>query len=528
MRRFLFVALALLAAVSMSRQVALYAAEQGSVLNVESIPSGATIIVDGDQRWISPIEMELPAGKHQLKLHLKGYRDVESTVDLKAGETKSVSLTMEPLPPAEPSGPSTLKVESTPTGATVVVDGYQQWIAPIEMELPAGKHKLKFELKGYREAARSIELKSGEPLTISVSLEPLPEESKSKSAGALFLLLVLIGIVIAVFVVRRTRMAPIHRLDSQDTPTTELRFDTVAAEPGRTPTPLDGEAIETIRGKARELPEGMPHELGGYELIGMLGRGGMGTTYLAKRKRDGIALAVKVPHDHLLDNEEFIQRFLREGALGTTLHHPHIIRILEAGQAGSRPFIAMELLHGETLEELLKRKDHLPLLYALEIARAIAVALDYARLKGVVHRDLKPENIMILEHGGLKVMDFGIARIMDSPGLTAGEAYLGTPTYSSPESSSAGRVDQQSDLYSLGVVLYRMLSGSVPYYSKDPLEMLEMHRTQPLPPFPEELKIPDAVFHLVQKLTEKKKINRYANAESFLTALNVVLNQLAA
>lgn len=517
----LIATLALLAAASLA-----LCATPVATLKVESVPSGATIIVDGDQRWISPIEMELPPGQHQLKLHFKGYRDLESVVDLKAGETKSVSLTMEALPAPAPSGPSTLKVESTPTGATVVVDGYSKWIAPIEMELPAGKHKLKFELKDYRETVRSIELKDGEPLTVSVSLEPLPEKSKSKLPVALLALL--IAIVIAVFVVQKRRMAPLQRLDAQETPTTELRFDTVAAEPGRTPTPLDGKAIETIRSKARELPEGMPNELGGYELIGMLGRGGMGTTYLAKRKRDGIALAVKVPHDHLLDNAEFIQRFLREGALGTTLHHPHIIRILEAGQAGSRPFIAMELLHGETLEELLKRKDHLPLLYALEIARAIAVALDYARLKGVVHRDLKPENIMILEHGGLKVMDFGIARIMDSPGLTAGEAYLGTPTYSSPESSSAGRVDQQSDLYSLGVVLYRMLSGSVPFYSKDPLEMLEMHRTQPIPPFPEELGIPAAVFHLVQKLTEKKKINRYANAESFLTALNIVLNQLAA
>lgn len=498
-----------------------------SVLKVESDPPGATITVDGKQQWIAPIEMELPAGVHLLKLHLKGYRDSERSVDLKAGETSILSVPMELLPAPSPSGPSMLKVQSTPTGATVVVDGYQKWIAPIEMELPAGKHTLRFTLKGYRDVVKSIVLEGGESSTVSASLEPLPGKNKSVVAGVL--LLALMAIVIVVATLRRKRVATPQRnvQTSEDTPTAELRFDTVDSTPGRTPTPLDQRAIEAIRSKARELPGGVPDELGGYELVGMLGRGGMGTTFLAKRKRDGMALAVKVPHDHLLDNSEFIKRFLREGALGTTLHHPHIIRILEAGQVANRPFIVMELLHGETLEALLKQKDHLPVLYSLEIARAIAVALDYARLKGVVHRDLKPENIMILEHGGLKVMDFGIARIMDSAVLTSSEAYLGTPSYSAPE-STGGRVDQQSDLYSLGIILYRMLSGQVPFYSKDPLEILEMHRTQSLPPFPDELKIPSEVFRLVQKLTAKKKFDRYANAESFLTDLNLVLNQLAA
>ncbi|HSP07724.1 MAG TPA: serine/threonine-protein kinase, partial [Acidobacteriota bacterium] len=247
--------------------------------------------------------------------------------------------------------------------------------------------------------------------------------------------------------------------------------------------------------------------------------------YLALRKRDGQAVAIKMPHDHLLDNEEFAQRFLREGALGSTLHHPNIIRIYEADKLGNQPYIVMEFIDGETLEKKLRRERNLPLHTALEIARDIALALDYARLKGVVHRDLKPDNIMILNRGGLKVMDYGIARIVGSPGLTASEAYLGTPTYSAPE-ATIGKVDQQSDLYSLGIILYRMIAGDPPFRSTDPLEVLQMHRSMPLPAFPADLEIPSEVARLVKTLTEKSKTDRYKDAESFLIDLNRVLKHL--
>ena len=149
-------------------------------------------------------------------------------------------------------------------------------------------------------------------------------------------------------------------------------------------------------------------------------------------------------------------------------------------------------------------------------------------MKGIVHRDLKPENIMILERGGLKVLDYGIARIMDAPGLTTSEAFLGTPSYNAPESSRSEEIDQQSDLYSLGIILYRCLSGKHPFRSQNILEMLNMHRTQPLPPFPVESNIPSSVFELVQKLAAKKKADRFPNAEMFLIELNRILNQLEA
>ena len=132
---------------------------------------------------------------------------------------------------------------------------------------------------------------------------------------------------------------------------------------------------------------------------------------------------------------------------------------------------------------------------------------------------------MIFKRGGLKVMDYGIARIIGSPGLTYSEAYLGTPAYSAPESTS-GKVDQQSDLYSLGIILFRMLTGDTPFRSTNPLEILDMHRNATLPPFPPELEMPAEVYRLVQTLTAKEKSQRYADAESFLVDLNGVLKKL--
>ena len=160
----------------------------------------------------------------------------------------------------------------------------------------------------------------------------------------------------------------------------------------------------------------------------------MGTTYAARRLRDGFPVALKVPHEHILEEPEFVERFLREGALGAMLHHPNIVRIYEAGEHAGRPFIAMEIVPGTTLERILRKEQRLPLARALHVARGIALALDYAHMKGIVHRDLKPENVMILPDGEVKVMDYGIARRMDVSGLTATDAYLGTPNYSAPES----------------------------------------------------------------------------------------------
>ena len=501
---------------------------QPAILKTESNPAGATVRIDGEERGVTPLRITLPPGTHSVEYFLQGYESGQQTIDLEDGETQTVKVALSPILPAQQESSQ-----------------QEQPRRSAEIEAPPDK--------GTDTSPAAVSAnKETDPRQAQEKLGTVPSQTQQAHSGTdlamqppgnmrnMLLLLLIVAAVVTFLFLRR------HRTSSQEaivSPTVSapaarnpaisddgLTEDLRLGNAGRasTPIPVGDRMLEGIRSRAQQLPEGAPKDLGGYEMMAVLGRGGMGTTFLAKRKRDGLPVALKLPHEHLLDHPEFIQRFLREGSLGATLHHPNIIRILEASKVGNRPFITMELLQGETLENKLRTKGRLPVRDALEVARDVALALDYARLKGIVHRDLKPENIMILDRGGLKVLDYGIARVMDLPGLTSSGTYLGTPSYSAPESTGSIEVDQQSDLYSLGIILYRCLSGSLPFSSNNPLEILDMHRSQSLPPFPPELNIPDSVFRLVQKLTEKDKADRFKNAESFLVELNRMINQLEA
>jgi hypothetical protein len=264
--------------------------------------------------------------------------------------------------------------------------------------------------------------------------------------------------------------------------------------------------------------------LGGYELQGVLGRGGMATTFRARRPGDGQPVAVKVPHDSCLADATFVARFLREGTLGEQLHHPRIVRVLGGGEENGRPYLAMELISGRTLKEEVRVAGPLPLRRALEIARDIAEALDYAHAKGVVHRDLKPENVMILPDGAVKVMDFGIARVAEQDGLTSTNVFLGTPLYAAPEMVDPKRVDHRADLYALGIILYEMIEGTVPFTADSPFRVLEMHQHTPLPAR-ERLarRVPERAWSLVTRLCAKSPEERFPSAEALLVELNLLL-----
>jgi hypothetical protein len=336
------------------------------------------------------------------------------------------------------------------------------------------------------------------------------EETPRQRVGGVFLLAAILAAAAVIFFYRRRRITPQvgSKPDFDTTPTRR-----VETAPGA-PSSVSPDAPSAVNTTSSDT------QVGNYRLLEVLGRGGMATTYRAERQGDGRIVALKVPHEHLLDDPEFVERFLREGSLGATIHHPNIIRIYEAGCHRKTPFIAMELIDGITLEARMKEDGALPVPEALEIARGIALALDYAHVKGVVHRDVKPDNVMLLADGTVKVMDFGIARVAATPGLTATNTYLGTPLYSSPEAIDPDEVGPESDLYSLGIVLYRMLSNQVPFEAPSPFKLVELHRTEPLPRFARELGIPAQVESMVRCLSAKRKHDRFPSAEAFLHDLN--------
>lgn len=263
--------------------------------------------------------------------------------------------------------------------------------------------------------------------------------------------------------------------------------------------------------------------IGRYRIEEVLGRGGMATTYRARRVGDRKEVALKIPHE--TGDPTYAERFVREGRLGETLHHPGIVRILEAGQDGRQAFLAMELLPGHTLRELMDSAESpLPVERCLAIVREIAEALDYAHSKGVVHRDLKPENVMVLPDGALRVMDFGVARVEGQPGLTNSQFFFGSPVYAAPELVDPRTIDHRADLYSLGVLLYELLEGEPPFVHESIFKLLEMHQREPLPS-PEGLPrpLPPAVWRVVARMLAKAREARYPSAQELLVELKRLL-----
>ena len=205
---------------------------------------------------------------------------------------------------------------------------------------------------------------------------------------------------------------------------------------------------------------------GRYRLEERIGSGGMSTVYRAFDETLERWVAVKVLHGSMQDDSVQLERFRREARAVAQLSHPHIVGVIDAGEEDGRPYIVFEYVEGETLKDRIRRLGRLPVDEAIAYAIEIARALGAAHARGIVHRDVKPQNVLVDEEGSAKVTDFGIARSMDDTGLTAEGRVLGTTDYVSPEQALGHDVNGQSDIYSLGVVLYEMLVGDVPFHGE--------------------------------------------------------------
>jgi eukaryotic-like serine/threonine-protein kinase len=221
---------------------------------------------------------------------------------------------------------------------------------------------------------------------------------------------------------------------------------------------------------------------GRYRIMRKLGSGGMADVYLAEDEELGRRVAIKILNDRHANDEQFVERFRREAKNAAGLSHPNIVSIYDRGEAEGTYYIAMEYLDGRSLKELVVARGPLPIPDSIEATRQVLSALRFAHRKGVVHRDIKPHNVMADADGRLKVTDFGIARAGVSQMTEAG-SIIGTAQYLSPEQARGAAVDQRSDLYSIGIVLYEMLTGQVPFTGESPVEIAMKHLSDaPRPP----------------------------------------------
>ena len=201
-----------------------------------------------------------------------------------------------------------------------------------------------------------------------------------------------------------------------------------------------------------------------YELEELVGTGGMSSVYRAHDRLLDRKVALKVLHEQYTDDEEYVERFRREARAVAALSHPNIVTVIDRGEHGGRQFIVFEYVDGENLKQLIERRGPAPVTTALELAIQIARGLSFAHQQGLVHRDVKPQNVLLNGDGEAKVTDFGIARSLDvQHGMTQTGTVLGTSDYIAPEQAQGQRVDEHTDVYSLGVVLYELLTNEVPF-----------------------------------------------------------------
>ena len=525
------------------------AGRAAGTLDLRSEPAGATALMDGRLLGTTPLKLQVDAGLHQVTLRKEGSADLTFATKIEPGKTVTEQRALVATTPVASAAPPTpaeasLVVYSDPPGASVYVDDEPLGATNantgrlVKTGLAPGDHRIRLSLPGRVDFAQEARLAAGGPTTVRASLTPAPSSGPSPGTLALaaFLLLALVlgGVLLwrrrSVVEVERTVALPPRRGVSASDRAGQTPTPARTIQPGRTEMPLatlSGEdAIETraIPSAARVAAPNEP--FGEYRLEEQLGKGGMAAVFRVERR--GERCALKRPLAAFLEDPEFLERFLREAEIGRTLHHPNIIRIFERGDVGGVPYFTMELIEGETLQALVKRNGAITPRKAAGIVAQVAEALDYAHLKGVVHRDLKPSNIMILRDGTVKVMDYGIARARRFEGLTVTGAFLGTPDYVAPETAEGKGTDARSDLYSLGIVFYEMLTGKKPFVGDTPFATLKKHCTeQPTPPSVVSPEIPRELEEIVLRLMSKDPADRYPGAEELLIALRSYLNRAA-
>jgi len=514
-------------------------------LEVRSEPAGASVLLGTQLVGTTPLTVEVAPGAYDVTLRKEGTADMRFPVQVQPGRrtTEARALVMAAAPTAAvPAAPETagLVIVTQPPGVSVYVDDAPLGTTDprtgriVKGGLDLGSHRVRLSRPGFEDIVEDVTVAAGGPTSFERTLQPERASFSPLWPAAA----VAVVAALAFFAWSRTRRgvseAAPPALESAGGVTTTSRrtvmsAPTLAKEGAESaPTAVDGQETSALPTPAPvgTKVSGAQAQFGEYRLLDALGKGGMASVFRAEKR--GEICALKRPLSAFLEDPEFLERFLREAEIGRTLHHPNIIRIFERGDVGGVPYFTMELVEGETLQAHVRRTGALDARSATKVIAQVAKALDYAHLKGVVHRDLKPSNIMILGDGTVKVMDYGIARARRFEGLTLTGAFLGTPDYVAPETAEGNATDARSDLYSLGVVFFEILTGRRPFSADTPFATIRKHCTEPPPP-PSSINaaVPQQLEIIILRLLSKKPEDRYPAAEDLLIALRDFLNRAA-
>ncbi len=265
---------------------------------------------------------------------------------------------------------------------------------------------------------------------------------------------------------------------------------------------------------------------GRYELLEKIGDGGMAVVYKARCRLLNRFVAIKILKPEYVKDPNIIESFRRESQAAAGLNHPNIVSIYDVGKEGNVHYIVMELIEGETLSEMIEKEGPLEYRKAINITKQIAAGLSFAHHNDIIHRDIKPHNILMTQEGVAKIADFGIAKAMNEA-VTSGdgeEMVMGSVHYFSPEQARGGYIDAKSDIYSLGIVMYEMLTGRVPFDGDTPVQVALMHMNEPMtPPSHYVPGIPSRLEGIIMKCTDKLSVNRYESVDDLIRELDEML-----
>ena len=263
-----------------------------------------------------------------------------------------------------------------------------------------------------------------------------------------------------------------------------------------------------------------------YQIIKSIGEGGMANVYLAYDTILDRDVAVKVLRGDLSNDEKFVRRFQREALNASSLSHPNIVEVYDVGDDNGQYFIVMEYIEGKNLKDLIKKRGKLTVSEVVDIMSQISDGLSVAHDSYIIHRDIKPQNIMILENGMVKITDFGIAMAMNATQLTQTNSVMGSVHYLPPEQASGKGSTLKSDIYSMGILMYELLTGVLPYRGENAVEIALKHLKEPFPSIREELEdLPQSVENIILKSTAKNPKNRYNDARAMYEDLKTCLDE---
>jgi serine/threonine protein kinase len=266
---------------------------------------------------------------------------------------------------------------------------------------------------------------------------------------------------------------------------------------------------------------------GRYELLELVGRGGMSSVWKAQDRLLDRTVAIKVLHEQFTQDDEYVERFRREARSVAQLSHPNIVTVIDRGEDGGRQYIVFEYVAGRNLKQLIERQGPLPIHDALVFALQMARALGFAHDRGLIHRDVKPQNVLLNDDGQAKMTDFGIARSVDVDGVTITGTVLGTSEYIAPEQARGQRVDALTDVYSLGVVLYELLTGGVPFQGENFVAVALRHVNEPPPDVLERRPdCPPRVALAIERAMAKRPEDRFQSMDELVSELESCLADL--